>query len=719
MTNSFDASGAKKRSPSSPMGAGFKRSPLASFVFFGACACLVLTPIWFDWGARFTFRNTILSVLWVLVYATLPVLILWRIKRPETPPHTPTMVAGTALAVLFVSNSVTWLLTGVGTTGEWLEFVMRFVLAGILIGYDRHLFPAPFKLGVVILFCLVMLWGAIVRFLDISTLTAADWKAFPFLNVRTTLAGIEKLLIAAISIGFALKAALSGQRNSPSAAPQLETPDAPAAQPHSPSRFNTFLSSLSATTGAAAKLVAAQTERTTLTTLTLPAAFRALGKDCVQQKRHLHCVPELIEQLRSVMAYLKSISEASKSQPPVQSLTDKAKAAGKQATALARQKQLGMRREALLAAIGKAIHEIQGEAAGAAEVVAPVRRAIDRLAALDADIARLSEVGKGSLLTPKRLAIGGGIAAVLLVGVMVVMAGSWMFGGNGGTSPDYRVSSDELINEHVRSKTTAQGKYQGKTIQLTGKVFMVWDSSDNIVSSPYLHIAHSGSRPDGIACCFNSGKAVQPFSQGEQATITGKYGGTIHSGVSGSFIVILKDCTPGGSSEAGAKQSGSTKSGGGSGFAAKVLAMDDKTYIGGLRTANWRKGTINIELGVFDDRGRRSYGPLATGGRTYSMEHAEHSAGSMADAYQAMLMLAPAQCLYQDTQLYGDCYVFGALDLPPQMYKVVFGELEDLSDANRSGRKARWQLRCTDATLHFVGEVIPNRLVRIENVIVQ
>lgn len=205
-------------------------------------------------------------------------------------------------------------------------------------------------------------------------------------------------------------------------------------QPEPQSGAKKLLSSLSATAGAAATIVARQTERTKLTTITIPAAYRALGKDCVQQKRHLEGVTDLIQQLRSVIGELKALTDAATAQPATQSLTDKAKAAGKQTADFARQKQLGMRRDALIADIGKAIYDQQGDASGPAELVTPIRDALARIPQLDADIFRLSEVGKGSHLTPKRLLIGGGIAAVLLVGVMVMMAGSWMFGGKSNAS---------------------------------------------------------------------------------------------------------------------------------------------------------------------------------------------------------------------------------------------------------------------------------------------
>jgi hypothetical protein len=150
-------------------------------------------------------------------------------------------------------------------------------------------------------------------------------------------------------------------------------------QPEPQSGAKKLLSSLSATAGAAATIVARQTERTKLTTITIPAAYRALGKDCVQQKRHLEGVTDLIQQLRSVIGELKALTDAATAQPATQSLTDKAKAAGKQTADFARQKQLGMRRDALIADIGKAIYDQQGDASGPAELVTPIRDALSRI----------------------------------------------------------------------------------------------------------------------------------------------------------------------------------------------------------------------------------------------------------------------------------------------------------------------------------------------------
>ena len=181
-----------------------------------------------------------------------------------------------------------------------------------------------------------------------------------------------------------------------------------------------FMAKLSKSAGAATKLVALQTERTKLNTLTLPAAYRALGKDCLQQKRHLDCVPELTSQLRSVLAEIKQLAETAAAQVSPRSLTDKAKAAGKYAVDAARQKQLGMKRDSLIASIGKAIYDKHLDAGGPIELVEPIASSIARIAQIDTEIGQQSQVGKGSFVTPKRMLVGVGLILALFTAYLVV-----------------------------------------------------------------------------------------------------------------------------------------------------------------------------------------------------------------------------------------------------------------------------------------------------------
>ncbi len=322
-------------------------------------------------------------------------------------------------------------------------------------------------------------------------------------------------------------------------------------QPEPQSGAKKLLSSLSATAGAAAKLVVLQTERTKLTTMTLPAAYRALGKDCVQQKRHLESVPELMQQLRSVMGDLKALSEAATAQPAAQSLTDKAKAAGKQATDLARQKQLGMKRDALIADIGKAIHDQQGDASGQTELVAPIRDALTRLFEVDADISRLSEIGKGSFLTPKRLLIGGGIAAVLLVGVMVMMAGSSLLGGkNGGSggsnssSKDYLAGIDftkgpngEAVSKHEQADRMIEGFKKKNSIIPHGLTVKYWDQTKTVKSSEGYYVV---GKEQGTHRAFNRDGKLLVERTYDNGTPRGVHKGTLLDG-KGEWSITYAD----------------------------------------------------------------------------------------------------------------------------------------------------------------------------------
>ena len=212
--------------------------------------------------------------------------------------------------------------------------------------------------------------------------------------------------------------------------------------PGSDSTAKGFVANLTKNAGAAAKLVGLQAERTRLTTLTLPAAYRTLGNDCVQQKRHLDGVKELIEQLQAVVSEIKALSEISKPQASNQSFTDKAKAAGKHAVDLARRKQLEMKRESLCGDVGKVIYETYKESSGSKDLVTPIQEALQRVTELDSEIAKLSEVGKGSFITPKRMLVAAAVLLVLFTGYFFFSGN--ITSGNGFTEKVLSLKPDDL-----------------------------------------------------------------------------------------------------------------------------------------------------------------------------------------------------------------------------------------------------------------------------------
>jgi hypothetical protein len=214
----------------------------------------------------------------------------------------------------------------------------------------------------------------------------------------------------------------------------------PPINPDSKSTAKGFVASLSKSAGAATKLVGLQAERTKLTTLTLPAAYKTLGNDCVQQKRHLDGVKELIEQLQAVVSEIKALSEISKPQASNQSFTDKAKAAGKQAVDLARRKQLEMKRESLCGDVGKVIYETYKESSGSKEIISPIQAALNRVAELDSEIAK---VEKGSWITRKYLLfIAAGIAVTVVAAAFLPRKSPTMNDSSSKSTPDNQGESE-------------------------------------------------------------------------------------------------------------------------------------------------------------------------------------------------------------------------------------------------------------------------------------
>lgn len=226
-----------------------------------------------------------------------------------------------------------------------------------------------------------------------------------------------------------------------------------------------MLAGLSKSAGAASKMVAMQAEKTKLNTLTLPAAYRALGKDCLQQKRHLLCASEQTDQLRSVLDEIKQLSEIAVGQDAPQSFTDRAKAAGKQALDVARTKQLGMKRDSLIANIGKAIYSTHGDKSGPVELVAPIGLALARVSEIEAEIGQQSQVGKGTFVTPKRMLIAAAVAVVLLFVV---------FGSKGGGDAQFR---KELAGEWNST--------EGITFTFDDKEIVVSQPGEKSIKSAY------------------------------------------------------------------------------------------------------------------------------------------------------------------------------------------------------------------------------------------
>jgi hypothetical protein len=166
---------------------------------------------------------------------------------------------------------------------------------------------------------------------------------------------------------------------------------------------------------AAVKIMSLQAELTKLQNITIPFAFLALGREIANQRLGQELFPDLYEKLDSVKREITSLSETSDEPVSQRSLTDRAKAAGQQMADIARKKQMELKRESILRNIGESVYNQQSELTIPEHLAKPISEAFQRKEFIKTEIQRLSEIGKGGFLTPKRILVSTGVLFFFLL----------------------------------------------------------------------------------------------------------------------------------------------------------------------------------------------------------------------------------------------------------------------------------------------------------------
>lgn len=208
------------------------------------------------------------------------------------------------------------------------------------------------------------------------------------------------------------------------------------------------------TAKAAVQLAARRAEKTKLTTITLPAAYRLLGQHCYASQQYRADFPDLFQQLDSIQTGLSEITSRRAGQPVPNSFGEKAKATAGKAMQAAQTQNLSMQQPSLFGRIGKVVYEKYHDASGPYNVITPIRAALARCEVLDAEIDRLSSEGT-SWLTPKRLAVAGVGVALLLLGLGLWTITQQMFGSKNAMplasysalSPDEETNINEAVTQ--------------------------------------------------------------------------------------------------------------------------------------------------------------------------------------------------------------------------------------------------------------------------------
>ncbi|MCA9246240.1 MAG: hypothetical protein KDA42_03965 [Planctomycetales bacterium] len=155
--------------------------------------------------------------------------------------------------------------------------------------------------------------------------------------------------------------------------------------------FGAFSSKADLATQRKAKL----TERAEVHDVTLPQAYRELGKNIYQTGHFQTGFPELFEHVR------RRIERAQQSQA---NATSKAKI------------------DHAFEVLGKAVYERHHNQAGPFEIVTPITYDLARLALIDGHLASIDEAMSKHLVTPRRIAIAGGVClfAAVFAGLIFV-----------------------------------------------------------------------------------------------------------------------------------------------------------------------------------------------------------------------------------------------------------------------------------------------------------
>jgi hypothetical protein len=181
------------------------------------------------------------------------------------------------------------------------------------------------------------------------------------------------------------------------------------------------------------ELLRKRLERARLNAWSLPRAYRALGKHVYGEGAYRADFPNVYVRLDGLHAEIALLRNRPPAEHEARTFMAKVQAAARAARHPLALPVLHGRLTNALRELGKGAFEKGGEPAAAGEAARPIREALARIDKLNAEMAGLSQVQPGQIVTPNRILVVGGI--VLLV--LLLFLGNWLFfGGQPDQPPD-------------------------------------------------------------------------------------------------------------------------------------------------------------------------------------------------------------------------------------------------------------------------------------------
>lgn len=215
-----------------------------------------------------------------------------------------------------------------------------------------------------------------------------------------------------------------------------------------PSGTREVFRAFAANLGAAASLGARQAEKTTVATISLPNLYRSLGKEAHRRGAFRDSFPRLHAQLDELTRVGESLRNEAATKP-LNDLIASAEATIRRATNLAKGKSLEVRARSIREDLGRAVFERDTTDAALPEWTKPIAECRSRLDMLDLDIKKIGEAEWGWLLTPKRVAIVGVAAAIML---FILALSSIVNSGVGGRAADHERAIAQPANRGTVAK---------------------------------------------------------------------------------------------------------------------------------------------------------------------------------------------------------------------------------------------------------------------------
>jgi hypothetical protein len=198
------------------------------------------------------------------------------------------------------------------------------------------------------------------------------------------------------------------------------------------------LGDLTETTKAAGHLAFAEARKATLTNITLPSAYLALGHDIFAGGRFRSEFPEIYSEIERLQATIVSLTTGRGDGTQGGTFAEKAKEKASKIKDMARAKALGMTKTSLIRGLGKVGYSMLEEKSGHELLVRSINGCLEKIEEVDQKLQEHSAGRQGGVLTPKWL-LCGFLGTVLVV--TVLFAHSWL-----SRSPQSSIASTNAID---------------------------------------------------------------------------------------------------------------------------------------------------------------------------------------------------------------------------------------------------------------------------------